>query len=51
MPRMAEDYERVLAEAAALPAPNVELPAHLVDDGDRLLNELLSGFGVGDVWS
>jgi len=51
MPRMVDDYERVLTEAAALPAPNVELPAHLVDDGDRLLNELLSGFGVGDVWS
>lgn len=50
MPRMVDDYERALVEAAALPAPNAELPAHLVNDGDRLLNELLSGFGVPDVW-
>jgi glycosyltransferase involved in cell wall biosynthesis len=51
MARMVEDYERALAEAAALPAPKVELPAHLVNDGDRLLKELLSDFGVLDVWS
>jgi glycosyltransferase involved in cell wall biosynthesis len=50
MPRMVEDYERVIAEAAALPAPRVALPPHLVNDGDRLLNDLLSEFGLEDVW-
>ena len=35
MPRMVEDYERVMAEAAALPAPRVTLPRHLVNDGNE----------------
>ena len=30
---MVDDYERVIAEAAAAPAPAVELPAHLRADG------------------
>ncbi len=51
MPRMVDDYERALTEAAALPAPNVALPRHLVTDGDRLLNEVLSEFGLGPVWN
>ena len=50
MPCMLEDYERVLAEAAATPAPHVTLPAHLVNDGDRLLNETLARFSVGSPW-
>jgi glycosyltransferase involved in cell wall biosynthesis len=50
MPRMADDYERVLAEAATLPAPKVPLPQHLVNDGDRLLNDVLGQFGLGHVW-
>jgi hypothetical protein len=48
---MLEDYERVLAEAAELPIPNVTLPAHLVTDGDRLLNAVLDEFGLERVWS
>lgn len=50
MPRMLEDYGRILAEAAALPAPQVALPAHLVTDGDRLLKGTLTDFGVNPVW-
>ena len=50
MPRMLEDYERILAAAAALPAPQVALPAHLVTDGDRRLKGTLADFGVNSVW-
>jgi glycosyltransferase involved in cell wall biosynthesis len=50
MPCMLEDYERVLADAAAIPAPQVTLPAHLVNDGDRLLKETLAQFSVAAVW-
>ncbi len=50
MPRMVDDYERALAEAAALPAPTVILPEHLVSNGEGLLNEVLSEFGLGPVW-
>jgi glycosyltransferase involved in cell wall biosynthesis len=46
MPRMLEDYERILSEAAARPAPRVTLPAHLLTDGDRLLKETLKDFSV-----
>jgi len=41
----------VLAEAAALPVPKVSLPAHLVNDGDRLLNEVLAEFSLDAPWS
>ena len=51
MPRMVEYYERALAEAAALPPPKVALPPHLVTDGDRLLNEVLSEFSLDAPWS
>jgi len=50
LPRMVEDYERVIAEAATTPAPRVRLPAHLVNDGDRLLNDTLAQFSLGSVW-
>ena len=50
MPRMVEDYERVIAAAAAAPTPQVELPPHLVTNGDRVLHNLLSEFSVGSVW-
>lgn len=51
MPRMVEDYERVMVEAAALPAPQVTLPAHLFNDGQRVLNRVLADFGLeGGVW-
>ena len=49
MPRMLEDYERVLAAAAATPAPRVRLPAHLVTAGDRVLRRVQDEFGVGDI--
>jgi hypothetical protein len=51
MPRMVEDYERVLAEAVTLPAPSVKLPEHLVTNGERVLNEVLSEFGLRPVWT
>jgi hypothetical protein len=50
MPRMVEDYERVIAEAVATSAPKVTLPAHLVNDGDQLLNDTLAQFLRGSVW-
>ena len=50
MPRMVEDYERVIAEAVATPAQDVTLPSHLVNDGDRLLNDTLAQFSLGSVW-
>ena len=49
LPRMLEDYERILADAAARPAPRVTLPQHLVTNGDRLLKQVLGEFSVG-VW-
>jgi hypothetical protein len=51
MPRMIEDYRRIIAAAAAHPAPAVALPAHLVNSGDHLLNRLLGEVGVNaNVW-
>ena len=48
---MIDDYRRVLAAAAARPAPRIALPRHLVTDGDRLLNDLLAEVGVpAAVW-
>jgi glycosyltransferase involved in cell wall biosynthesis len=53
LPRMVDDYERALALAASVPTPRVPLPEHLVTDGDRLLKEVLGGFGIdrAGVWS
>ena len=45
---MADDYERVMREAAARPDPRVDLPAHMRNDGDATLRALLEPFGVGD---
>jgi hypothetical protein len=47
---MVEDYERVLAEAAATPAPHVELPSHLGTGGERVLDEVLDEFSLRSVW-
>jgi glycosyltransferase involved in cell wall biosynthesis len=43
---MVDDYERVMREATARPAPDVALPAHMHDAGDRRLRALLEPFGV-----
>lgn len=43
--RMFEDYRRVIPLALARRAPRPNLPAHLVDDGDRTLRRLLQPFG------
>jgi glycosyltransferase involved in cell wall biosynthesis len=43
---MADDYERVMRDAATRPAPQVELPAHMRDAGDRRLRDLLRPFDV-----
>jgi glycosyltransferase involved in cell wall biosynthesis len=48
---MAQDYERLLAEAAAQPAPDpaaIQLPAHLLDDHTALVRRLLADCGVAD---
>jgi glycosyltransferase involved in cell wall biosynthesis len=43
---MVEDYERVLRDAAARPAAEVALPAHMRNPGDRTLRALLEPFGI-----
>jgi len=50
MPRMVEDYERVLAEARATPPPQVELPRHLVTNGERVLDTVLAEFSLDAPW-
>lgn len=46
--RMFEDYRRVIPLAIARRAPRPNLPAHLVDDGDRTLRRLLQSFKIGN---
>ena len=41
MPRMVEDYRRVLATAASRPVPEMSRPAHLVTNGDQVLRRVL----------
>jgi glycosyltransferase involved in cell wall biosynthesis len=51
LPRMAADYDRLLARAAALPAPDpaeIDLPEHLLDDKSARLRRLLAEIGVPD---
>ena len=44
---MAEDYRRVMAEAAARPAPQVDgLPSHFTDDYTSLVRQLSERMGV-----
>lgn len=43
---MVADYRRVLRLAAARPAPHVDLPAHLRDDGGARLRALTSELGI-----
>ena len=50
MPRMVEDYERILSRASALPVPGIPLPPHLVNDGDAVLKQTLRQLSVGPVW-
>jgi hypothetical protein len=46
MPRMLEDYRRVIVAAAAAPIPRPALPAHLVNHGDATLRTLLEPFNL-----
>ena len=43
---MADDYERVMKDAAARPDPGLTLPAHMRDTGGRKLQALLAPFGI-----
>ena len=47
---MADDYERILARAAALADPQPPLPAHLQADGSGRLRELLAPFDLEAPW-
>jgi glycosyltransferase involved in cell wall biosynthesis len=47
---MADDYERLLARAAATPDPRPALPAHLVSDGGDRLRALLAPFSLEAPW-
>jgi glycosyltransferase involved in cell wall biosynthesis len=49
-PAMLDDYERLLADAAARPTPRVTLPEHMVTNGDSLLKQVLHEFSVAPVW-
>jgi len=40
-----EDYVWAMARAVERPAPSVELPIHLRDDGERTLRDLIEPFG------
>jgi glycosyltransferase involved in cell wall biosynthesis len=48
---MTGDYRRAIARAASLPVPDVALPGHLRDAGDRTLARVLETFGVAVPWS
>ena len=50
LPAMLDDYERLLADAAARPAPHVTLPKHLVTNGDGLVRQILDELSVAAVW-
>ena len=43
---MADDYERIMAEAIARPAPDVPLPAHMRDAGDGRLRAIVAAMGI-----
>lgn len=43
---MVEDYERVMRDAARRPDPDVELPAHMRNPGDRKLRALMAPFDL-----
>jgi glycosyltransferase involved in cell wall biosynthesis len=45
---MADDYERLLSRAQALAPPQVQLPAHLLEDGSSHARTLLEPLGIGD---
>ena len=45
MPRMVEDYRRILVTAAGRAAPEVKRPPHLVTNGDRVLRRVLDECG------
>ena len=47
---MTDDYEALLARAAAAPDPRPALPAHLQADGAAALRGLLSPFGLEEPW-
>jgi glycosyltransferase involved in cell wall biosynthesis len=46
MDAMADDYERIMRDAASRPDPVAGLPAHMREPGDRRLRALLQPFGV-----
>jgi len=47
---MADDYERILARAAAAADPRPDLPAHLQTDGAAAVRNLLAPFGLEEPW-
>ena len=46
--RMIEDYRRIIPLAMTKPVPRPMLPAHLVNDGDATLRDLLKPFGMAE---
>jgi glycosyltransferase involved in cell wall biosynthesis len=52
MPRMSDDYRRVIAAALQSPRPAIGLPAHLHTFGGERLQQLLEPFQLSaDLWS
>lgn len=48
--RMVADYEVLLADAAARPAPHPSLPPHLIADGSERLAGILDECSIAPVW-
>jgi glycosyltransferase involved in cell wall biosynthesis len=48
---MVDDYRRIMARAAARPAPETTLPAHLRSDASETLDTILGAFDVPLPWS
>ncbi|PYR93728.1 MAG: hypothetical protein DMF84_07925 [Acidobacteria bacterium] len=48
---MVDDYLWAMARAVEQTAPRIEVPAHLRDDGDRALRELIEPFAVAPALS
>ena len=49
LPQMAASYARVIADAAARPAPAPSLPAHLLDDGTGTARRILEDMKVPEL--
>jgi glycosyltransferase involved in cell wall biosynthesis len=45
---MSSAYEKIVTRALASPAPAIDLPAHLLDDGTGTVRQVMAAFGLPD---